>query len=314
MSVWIENGAKAGFAGSTQLAAGNSLTHYLLINIDSGPAYCDGMKMHIKSWGNSFNFLPGQPEGNPEWQGLHGFRFAVYDKAPSSNQPGELIYQSGWINPPVTGEYVYRFEPKPILGTKIFVAHTRICAHLTMVDNTPLNMLSDFLQPSEQTQGGWSSGPLMTDSFLRDASSESMSFSINLDEWCAISYTTTLEGSSSGGLGSPTNEGLYTAYGNFVTGQGIELKKVRGLKQINIVPNSQNFKVSKTDEHVYIATEGAGTDVIGRLEPPYTGPADDFYTPSVFELLENPDLHDENISDSLDASSGIAGLDLTDAI
>lgn len=314
MSVWIENGPKASFAGLTQLAFGNRRIRYALIDIDPVSAFCDGMKMHLKSWGDPFNFIAGQPQVNREWQGLHGFKMAVYDKDPASNKPGRLIYQSGWVNPPVTGEYAYRFAPVPILGTKIFVAYATIAADPIHVDNVALNWLSDYIQGGpELTQGGWGTGPLMTDAFVQDAAPTAITFASNFDEWCAISYTLTIGGSNfGGGVEPPTDYGLYTAEGNFSTGIGIGLQKVRQLAQL--APLQKNFTVSKTDHHVYIGSSGAGEEVVARLEPPYTGPKDELFTPTVFDLASNPDLHDENISDSLSITSGINGIDLTDAI
>lgn len=313
MSIWIENGLEASFAGATQLAAGNRFIRYALINIDPVPAFCDGMKMQLKSWGDPYNFPAGNPQANPELQGLHGFKMAVYDKDPASNKPGKLIYQSGWVNPPIIGEYAYRFEPKAILGTKIFVAYATISAHLTQVDNVALNWLSDFNQGGpELTQGGWSTGPLMTDAFVQDAAPTAITFSSNFDEWCAISYAATEAQSDYGGQEPPTDYGLYTAHGNFTTGVGIGLKKARQLAQLH--PVQKNFSVSKTDHHVYIGSGGAGEEVMARLEPPYIGLKDELFVPSVLDLANNPDAHNEDLTDSLSLTSGIDGIDLTDAI
>jgi len=311
MSTWFENGPKASFAGATQIASGNAFAQYLLIGIPAGAGYIDGIKMHINSWGNAFNFNPGQPEGNPELQGLHGFSMAAYDKSTTSEQPGRLLFQTDWINPSITGEYVYRFYPQPTNGTKAFVAFNRIAAFLTMVDNAAHDLLSDFLMGPELTQGGWSTGPTILQQWDRDASARSMSFAPNFDEWAAISWTDTIANSDFGGIESPTNEGLYTATHDFTIAEP-SLKKVRGLKQLS--PVQKNFAVSKTDEHVYIGALGAGPDVVGRLAPPYTGPEDELFTPTAVQLASNPDLHDENISDSLFITSGINGIDLTDAI
>lgn len=316
MAGWIENGSKGSFSGVPLLALGLAAGEYLLVAIPAGVGFISGLRMHVNSWGDSYNFPSGSPQASPERQGLHGISMAAYTKSTTSEQPGVLLYQTGWINPPITGEYEFTFSAKQVGGLKAFVAWNRVGAHLTHVDDVTLDMLSDRLQGGpELTQGGWSAAPTILAQWPKDASGESLSFFANPDVWVSLYWSATLADSLGGGkIDPPETSGLYTAFDNFSVASP-DIKKLQQVRKVDhLVPVQKNFAVSKTDEHVYIASQGAGAEVIGRFSPPYTGPEDELFTPTASDLLDNPAVLDENISGSLDISTGVDGLDLTDAV
>ena len=105
-----------------------------------------------------------------------------------------------------------------------------------------------------------------------------------------------------GGGEVPGKHGLHTAQVDF-TSPGVSLlEHVRTIFQYGAIPMQRLVQVGQMDESVYLGNAFAGTnDMAARLLPPYIGP-------------ESSTTDDEDLTDSIDATSGITGVDHTNAV
>lgn len=101
---------------------------------------------------------------------------------------------------------------------------------------------------------------------------------------------------------SPGKHGLYTSHVDFTNPTVSLLSHVRTINQYGSIPMQRLVQVGLTDESVYLGNALPGTnDMVARLLPPYIG-------------AESDTTDDEDLTDSIDITTGITGVDHTDAI